>query len=110
MNIKLDTSKRNYQMSNNHLLTNGCSEKNAGSDKRKSWNIKCILSLLLGIIFFTSVPVKAKELTTKYSIHMLGANIGEFTVTQTNINGNINIDAITEVKVNLLFSYRIKYV
>ena len=93
MNIKLNITK-----------------KNTGSDKEKYRNIKTILCLLLGIIFFTSVSAKPKELTTKYSIHMLGANIGEFAVSQTNINGIINIDAITEVKINLLFSYRIKYV
>ena len=47
---------------------------------------------------------------SKYSIHMLGANVGELAVAQTNINGIINIEAITEVKVNLFFSYCIKYV
>jgi len=41
---------------------------------------------------------------------MLGVSIGEFSVTQTSKNGNVNIEAITDVKVNLLFSYRIKYV
>ena len=41
---------------------------------------------------------------------MLGAKIGEFTVTQKNENGNVNIEAITDVKVNLIFSYRVKYV
>lgn len=85
-------------------------KKNTGSDKEKYRSIKTILCFLLGIIFFTSVSAKPKELTTKYSIHMLGANVGEFAVSQTNMNGIINIEAISQIKVNLLFSYRIKYV
>ena len=71
---------------------------------------KYILVLLLGIISFISVSAKPEELATKYNIQMLGASIGEFSVTQTGKNGNVNIEAITDVKVNLLFSYRIKYV
>lgn len=71
---------------------------------------KTILILLLGILFFTSVSAKTEELATKYNIQMLGVSIGEFSVTQTSKNGNVNIEAITDVKVNLLFSYRIKYV
>lgn len=73
-------------------------------------DFKTILVLLLGILFFTSVSAKTEELTTKYNIQMLGVSIGEFSVTQTSKNGNVNIEAITDVKVNLLFSYRIKYV
>ena len=73
-------------------------------------DFKTILVLLLGILFFTSVSAKTEELTTKYNIQMLGVSIGEFSVTQTSKNGNVNIEAITDVKVNLPFSYRIKYV
>lgn len=73
-------------------------------------DFKTILVLLLGILFFTSVSAKTEELATKYNIQMLGVSIGEFSVTQTSKNGNVNIEAITDVKVNLLFSYRIKYV
>ena len=71
---------------------------------------KYILVLLLGIISFISVSAKPEELATKYNIQMLGVSIGEFSVTQTSKNGNVNIEAITDVKVNLLFSYRIKYI
>ncbi|MBT3385558.1 MAG: hypothetical protein HN778_07735 [Prolixibacteraceae bacterium] len=72
--------------------------------------IKYILLLLLGIISFISVSAKPEELATKYNIQMLGVRIGEFSVTQASENGNVNIKAITDVKINLLFSYRIKYV
>ncbi|MCK5730137.1 MAG: hypothetical protein KAH68_03630 [Draconibacterium sp.] len=72
--------------------------------------IRYILGFLLGIMIFTSVSAKPKELVTKYSIHILGANVGELSVIQINNNGNIDIEAITDIKVSLLFSYRIKYV
>ena len=73
-------------------------------------NIKFMLILLPVIILFTTVSAKPKELIAKYNIQMLGANIGEFSVIQTSENENMNIEAITDVKVNLLFSYRVKYV
>jgi hypothetical protein len=43
-------------------------------------------------------------------MHLLGANIGEFSVRQTGENGQVNIEAITDVNVNLLIFYRVKYV
>jgi len=72
--------------------------------------IKYAVVLLFGSLLFTSISAKAKEMTSKYNLEMLGANIGEFSVTQKNENGTIEIEAITNVKVNLLFSYRVKYV
>lgn len=72
--------------------------------------MKYILCLLVGFFVLTSISANSETLTAKYKIFMLGANIGEFSVTQTNNHGDINIDATTEVKINFLFSYRIKYV
>lgn len=72
--------------------------------------MKYILCLLVGFFVFTSIYANSETLTAKYKIYMLGANIGEFSVTQTNSHENVNIDATTEVKINFLFSYRIKYV
>lgn len=108
MNTKLNTRKKKNPLSNNDLFNKGNSEKKAGFCKKKE--NKYILYLMLGIVLFTSVSAKPKELTSKYSIHMLGVNIGEFAVTQVNDNGNVNIKATTEVKIYLLFTYHIKYV
>ncbi len=69
-----------------------------------------LLSVVFVLFFLTPASAKPKGRVAKYKIYMLGANVGEFTVVQTNNNGNIYIEAITDVKVNLLFSYRIKYV
>ena len=71
---------------------------------------KFISVFLPGILFIISIPAKSKEMTSKYNLEMLGAKVGEFSVTQKNKNGNVNIEAITDVKVNLLFSYRVKYI
>ncbi len=97
------------------MLTNGQLNQVCYSGKLKRWNKGCkaiefFLILVPGILFFTSVSATPRELASKYSMHMLGANIGEFSVSQTNKNGSINIEAITDVKVNLPFPYRIKYV
>lgn len=72
--------------------------------------MKHILCLLVGFCLLTSITARPVTLTAKYKIYMLGANIGEFSVTQTNSHGNVTIDATTEVKIKFLFSYRIKYV
>jgi len=69
-----------------------------------------LLNVFLSVLFFTSVSAKPNELATRYKLLLFGVNIGEFSVTQTDNNGDINIEAITDVKVNLLVSYRIKYV
>ena len=72
--------------------------------------IKYFLFLALGFVMLSSAFAGPNERVARYSMQMLGANIGEFSVTQTSENGNINIEAITDVKINLLFPYRIKYV
>lgn len=72
--------------------------------------IKCIPILLLVFSLFISVSTTAKELTSRYNMEMLGARIGEFSVTQKNENGTVEVEAITDVKINLLFSYQVKYI
>ena len=90
-----------YQLRNNYFST-----KDLGY-RKKLWPLFILLffSFLLG-----SFSAQSKGMTSKYDLEMLGAKIGEFTVTQKNENGNVNIEAITDVKVNLIFSYRVKYV
>jgi hypothetical protein len=73
-------------------------------------NKKFFLLLLPAILFSAYVSARPHEMKTMYRINLLGAKIGKFSVIQKNENGNINIEAITDVEVNLLFSYHIKYV
>ncbi len=107
----MNTTERKNNLYNDYLLSFGYFRAFGYTNyKNKNWHTKYVLGLLLGIIFFTSVSAKPEVLATKYSIHMLGAYVGEFSVTQTNNNGTIYIEAITDIKVNLLFTYRIKYI
>lgn len=73
-------------------------------------NKKSCLVLLLALFISTFVSARPNEMETMYSINLLGAKIGKFSVVQKNENGNINIEAITDVEVKLLFTYRIKYI
>lgn len=67
--------------------------------------------LLLLIVFLFIAPASAQPArqTAKYRLHVLGMNIGEYTVTQETMDGNINIKAITDVEVKIIFTYRVKY-
>ena len=107
----MNTTEKKIILNNNYLPSLGYFRAFVFTyHNNENRQIKYILVLLLGIISFISVSAKPEELATKYNIQMLGARIGEFSVTQASENGNVNIKAITDVKINLLFSYRIKYV
>lgn len=107
---KVNIRKKRKQLSKNNLPKNGSTANIDCSVKKGKKHMKCVFFLLFTFVFFTSVSAKPVTLIAKYNIYMLGANVGEFSVVQTNIDGNVNIDAITAVEINLLFSYRIKYV
>jgi len=78
--------------------------------EKNMFNKHSFWSLILGMLLSTTVSAKSNEMANRYSMHLLGRNIGEFTVTQTGKNGNFEIEAITDIKIDLLFSYRIKYI
>ena len=80
------------------------------SDRISEKQIRNALALLLGICFFTSASARPKEMTSKYNMEMFGTKIGEFSVTQNDENGILKIEAISDIKINLLFSYRVKYI
>lgn len=71
---------------------------------------KYFISIVLLGCFFNSISASSKDLGSKYNLEMFGAKIGEFSVSQTNENGILKIEAVSDIKVNLLFSYRVKYV
>lgn len=102
--------KNNPKIWRGDLLLNRRYQRTGFPNKINNTKVTIILVFFLSIYFFTSVSAQPKELAAKYSIHMLGATIGEFAVTQTNNKENINIYAITEINVKLLFSIHIKYV
>lgn len=107
---KVDIRKDRKQLSKNNLPQIGSAANIDCSVKKGKKHIKGVFFLLFVFVVFTSVTAKPVTLTAKYNIYMLGANVGEFSVVQTNTDGNVNIDAVTAVEISLLFSYRIKYV
>jgi hypothetical protein len=68
------------------------------------------LGLLIVFLFIASVSAQSTDRTAKYRIRVLGMNIGEYTVTQKTMNGDISIEAITDVEVKIIFTYRVRYV
>ncbi len=77
---------------------------------KNNWHIKCLLVMLVVAWGAKSVYASPTKLEGKYNMYVLGANIGSFSVVQTEENGDVEVKAVTDVKVNLLLSYRIKYV
>ncbi len=52
----------------------------------------------------------AADRTAKYSIRVLGMNIGQFTVNQKDVDEDIRIEAVTDVEVKIIFTYRVKFI
>lgn len=102
--------KNRKQLPYNYLPIIDYYDKKIRSEKNKNWQMKYVFCLLLVFFVLTSSAVNTETLTAKYKIYLLGANVGEFSVAQTNNQESIIIDATTEVEIHLLFSYRIKYV
>ncbi|MFV0267240.1 MAG: DUF6134 family protein [Draconibacterium sp.] len=65
---------------------------------------------LLFVIFCANSVFAQEEQNARYNIWVLGMNIGDFTVKQTGENGNLDIQAVTDVEVRLLVPYRVKFV
>lgn len=75
--------------------------------------LKCIrhaAGLLFLFFFSISVFAQSATQTAGYRIHVLGMNIGEYKVTQESANDQIDIKAITDVEVKIIFTYRVKYI
>jgi hypothetical protein len=101
--------KRKSQLTNIGLL-GYCLVVTSKFNKHGYKGIHYFLGLIIAV--FLSIPVSAEpnDFTSRYSMHLLGANIGEFSVRQTGESGNVSVEAITDVNVNLLISYRVKYI
>ncbi|MEA2043616.1 MAG: DUF6134 family protein [Bacteroidota bacterium] len=106
----MDIRKNRKQLSKIKWPKNSLTANNDCSVKKGNKHMKSVFFLLFVFVFFTSVTAKPVTLTAKYKIYMFGSNVGEFSVVQKTIDGNVTIDAITEVEIGFIFSYRIKYV
>lgn len=68
--------------------------------------------LVLLVVFscIASVSAQLTDRTAKYRLRVLGMNIGEFTVSQKMVDGDMRIEAITDVEVKIIFTYRVRYI
>ena len=68
-----------------------------------------LIALTLGVILIFNHEAMAQERRIKYNIRVLGMDVGVLTVTEQ-VNGRDTIiEAITDVKVRIIFTFRIKY-
>ena len=70
----------------------------------------CIWGIFVMILSTSSGFAQSKEQTAKYRLKVFGMNIGEYTVSQKTVNDDIQIEAITDVEVKIVFTYRVKYI
>jgi hypothetical protein len=81
-----------------------------GDDDRIMKYTKYVWGLLIVFFFSPSVFAQSTDRTAKYHIRVLGMNIGEFTVNQKTMDKDISIQAITDVEVKIIFTYKVKYI
>lgn len=72
--------------------------------------VKYMLNLVVLLFLFQSAIAQPNERSGKYQISVWGMNIGEFTVGQKMDGSDITIEAVTDVNVKMIFTYRVKYV
>lgn len=72
-------------------------------------DIKYVWTFLIGFFFWGTVFAQPAISEAKYRIRALGMNIGEFTVNQTKLDNEISIDAVTDIEVRIVLSYKVKY-
>lgn len=84
----------------NTQLFRYCDSGKFNPDKKGN---KYIIGLVIGIFILIFTSAESYGLSAQYDMNFLGS------ATQTAENGNLKIEAITDVDVKLPFSYRIKY-
>ncbi len=62
------------------------------------------------LLVFKLATAQAFERSAKYQISVWGTNIGEFTVDQKMVDNNIIVEAIIDVNVRMIFTYKVKYI
>jgi len=69
------------------------------------------LILLTGFCFLFAVPVfsQPEDQIVTYRIRVMGMNVGELTVKQQTFGNEILVEAVTDVEVKIIFTYRVKY-
>ncbi|WP_157624849.1 DUF6134 family protein [Sunxiuqinia dokdonensis] len=71
--------------------------------------MKYILILLSLILYGEGVFAKPVRDAAKYQIRVLGMNVGEFAVTQELVDGDLSVEAVTDIEVKIIFTYKVRY-
>jgi hypothetical protein len=71
---------------------------------------KPIILIIIVLLVFKSSIAQSFTHSAKYQISVWGMNIGEFTVDQKKADEQLTIEAVTDVNVRMLFTYRVKYI
>lgn len=71
---------------------------------------KHIFGSFIVLFFLFSGYAQAIDRHAKYRIQVMGMDIGRYVVNQQTKESEIRIEAITDVEVKLIFTYRVKYI
>lgn len=71
--------------------------------------MKLLIALSLSLLMFNSHHLYAQEQVLKYNVRVLGMDVGELTVSERIDNGDTVIEATTDVKVRIVFTYRVRW-
>ena len=70
---------------------------------------KIVLLTGFCLLLFAFAFSQPANRTIKYDLRVLGMNIGKFTVKQQSRGDEISIEAVTDVKVKIIFTYKVKF-
>jgi len=69
-----------------------------------------MIVLAVGLFFLAGFNLPAQEQTLKYNIRVLGMDVGVLTVSERIEGGDTIVEALTDVKVRIVFTYKVKYI
>ena len=72
--------------------------------------MKQIIVLACLILMFIPQGLKAQEKTLNYNIRVLGRDVGILTVSERIEGGDTIVEALTDVNVKIIFTYKVKFV
>jgi len=68
-----------------------------------------IIITVISCLSIGLLSAQQKNKVLKYNVRVMGLNIGELTVNEYKNNDSLIIEAITNVEVNIVFKYQVKY-
>lgn len=66
--------------------------------------------ILLLVVVFSSIKANSQNNSEIYNIRAMGMNVGTITVNQEKNGNKLNVEAISEVEVRIIFKIKVKYI